>query len=63
MNVDLNKYRAGLFADRETVDEAMEYAYAVLNKIQDAHERLAAMTAMHVVLNTVINEVNGKEEN
>ena len=63
MNVDLNKYRANMFADRDNVDDAMDYAYQVFNRIQDPHERIAAMTAMHVVLNTVINEVNGKEEN
>lgn len=54
---DISKYRQGLFADRDTVEEAIEYAYKIFERIQDPHERIAAMTAMHVVLNTVINEV------
>lgn len=42
----ISGYRSGLFASRETIDEALEYVYS----LHDA----AATTAAHVVLNTVI---------
>lgn len=40
----------GLFAQRETLNEALEYAY----KLAEATENsMAVLTAVHVVLNTV----------
>lgn len=43
--------KVGLFAERDTVAEAMEYAYAVLKG------NPAGLTALHVVLNTVANQI------
>jgi hypothetical protein len=50
----------GLFADRDTLSEAMEYAYQVIAATKDQGP---ALTALHVVLNTVAKEIErlGKE--
>lgn len=42
----------GLFADRKTLAEAQDYAIKVINSFP-ASERIAAYTALHVVLNTI----------
>jgi hypothetical protein len=43
---DLQSYRVDLFADRETIEEALAYVYSMRDP--------AATTAAHVLLNTVI---------
>ena len=45
------KIRNNMFAKRETLDEAFEYAMAVIGKDP------AAITAMMVVLNTVADKI------
>lgn len=47
--------RHGLFADRETVKEAMDYALRVFRAL--GPNEIAATTALFVVLNTVSNEM------
>ena len=47
--------RAGLFAERETLAEALEYA-AKVAKASDSPP--AVLTALHVVLNTVAAKIN-----
>lgn len=49
--VDLSKYHLGLFAERQTLDEALEYAYSVARACDEPN---AVITAVHVVLNTAI---------
>ena len=51
--------RAGMFADRDSIDEAVIYAMDLLGK------DLKVMTAIYVLLNTVANEIEkiGEEEN
>jgi hypothetical protein len=44
-------HRSDLFADRETIDEALNYAHEVLTAIVGS-DRAAAMTAVMVVVNT-----------
>lgn len=51
---DLQKYRVELFADRETLTEALEYAYSMRDP--------AVVTAVHVVLNTVIKQLTPAPE-
>ena len=51
----------GMFADRQTLEDAVEYAYAVINGMPMEH-RIYAFTALHVVLNTVSNEIAKLEE-
>jgi hypothetical protein len=50
------RLRCNVFADRETVDEALGYAYAVLK------DDPAGLTALYVVLNTVCNEIEANEK-
>lgn len=50
-NIQLAKsIRNGMVAERETFDQAMEYAYSVARASDD---RVAVLTAVQVVLNTV----------
>jgi hypothetical protein len=45
------KIRCNWFADRDSLDEAFEYAHMVMKGDP------AAMTAMYVILNTVAKEI------
>lgn len=50
-NIQLAKsIRNSMVADRETFDQAMEYAYSIARVSDD---RVAVLTAVQVVLNTV----------
>lgn len=61
-NVELAKsIRHGLFADRKTVKEAWDYAFDVINSLRD-HDKIAATTAMMVLLNTISNEILENEK-
>jgi hypothetical protein len=61
-NIELAKsMRHNLFADRETVKEAWDYAFEVLNSLRDS-DRVAAMTAMMVLLNTISKQIIKNEE-
>jgi hypothetical protein len=51
---DLQSYRVDLFADRETIEEALAYVYSMRDP--------AATTAAHVLLNTVIKVLTQAEE-
>lgn len=53
-NEELQAFRIPLFADRETLTEALEYAYSMKNP--------AVTIAVHVVLNTVIKVLARKQE-
>lgn len=46
--------RAPLFADRPTLQQAFNDAYAIINAI-NARDRIAALTALHIVSNTIAN--------
>ncbi len=48
--------RNGFFADRKTLREAMDFAYELINNIEGP-DRIAAITALQVVLNTIANEL------
>ena len=50
-----------LFADRETLKEAWDYAFQVINSLRES-DRMAATTAMMVMLNTVAKEITKNEE-
>ena len=49
--------RVGLFSDRGTIQEALEYAEQLIASIPDGGARSAGRTAMHVVLNTVAKQI------
>jgi len=48
--------RIGMFAERETIQEAFDYADQVFRSLA-ANDDIAARTAMHVVLNTVAKQI------
>jgi hypothetical protein len=53
--------RHKLFADRETLTEAFDYAFSVFRSL--GPNEMAATTAMMVVLNTVAKElIKGEKE-
>lgn len=52
--------RCSLFADRENFNYALSYAYGLIATLPEKH-RAAAFTALHVVLNTIANEIDPKE--
>jgi len=57
---DLNQYRNNLFGDRGTdVDEALTFAYRLIDTLPK-RDRLAAMTALMVAVNTLINTTEKK---
>jgi hypothetical protein len=52
---DLTQYRNTMFGDRGTdVTEALTFAYRLIDTLPK-RDRLAAMTALMVVVNTLIN--------
>jgi hypothetical protein len=56
-NMELVKdIRCNLFASRDTVDEALEYAMMMLKS------NPGALTALYVVLNTVANQIERNEQ-
>ena len=45
-------HRSDLFADRETIDEALKYAHAVILDTLKGSNKAAAMSAVMVLINT-----------
>lgn len=61
-NIELAKaIRHGLFADRETVKEAWDYAFEVINRMREG-EKVAATTALMVLMNTISKQIIANEE-
>jgi len=52
--------RCQLFADRENLKEAFDYAFGVFRSL--GRDEMAATTAMFVVLNTLANELEKVKE-
>lgn len=52
--------RCDLFADRETVEDARDYAFEVLNSLSH-NDRLSAYTAMMVLTNTIAKQIEQNE--
>lgn len=48
----ITPHASKLFADRETIEQAMQYANTLLNSITDGQDKIAAWTALMVVVNT-----------
>lgn len=56
-NTELAKrLRCNIFANRDTVDEALAYAYETLKN------NPTGLTALYVVLNTVCDEIEANEK-
>ena len=61
-NIELaNSIRHGLFAERKTVKEAWDYAFDVINRMQES-EKVAATTALMVLMNTISKEILSNEQ-
>ena len=61
-NLELAKaIRHGLFAERDTVKDAFDYAFDVIDSMRGAN-KIAATTALYVVLNTISNEIISNEK-
>jgi len=54
-----NSIRYKLFAERETLKEAMDYAFSVFRTL--GPNEIAATSALMVVLNTLANEIEKAE--
>lgn len=54
--------QAPLFATRETIEEAYEFMYAVIEALEEPSDKVAVTTAVQVLVNTIaakIKEVRG----
>jgi hypothetical protein len=51
--------RNPMFATRKTLDEAYDYFFKVLQAI-NAADRVPALTATQVLLNTIADQIEGK---
>lgn len=61
-NVELaNSIRHKLFADRPTIKEAWDFAFRMINSMPES-EKVAATTALMVMLNTISKEILKNEE-
>ncbi len=49
--------KVGLFASRDTLEEAFEYVEMMFNTMPDPAHRAAARTALHVMLNSVAKQI------
>ena len=47
-----------MFANRDSIDQALEYAYTIAKASENP---AAVMTAVHVVINTICNELLKEE--
>jgi len=49
--------KVGIFASRDTLEEAFEYTETMFNSMPDAASRAAARTALHGMLNSVAKQI------
>ena len=54
------KLRKNMFSKRETIREAYDYAGSLIENMNSS-DRIAALTALHVVLNTVADEIERRD--
>ena len=50
----------GMFSSRESIDEAYDYATKIFMTFKEG-EYVAALTALHVVMNTIGNQITENE--
>ena len=53
--------RVGLFATHSDFPAALRYAYGLIATLPNKEDHITAFTALHVVLNTIANEIDPKE--
>lgn len=52
--------RSNLFAERETIEAATAYAYNLIHTLRP-QDRITALTALHVLTNTIANTITAQE--
>jgi hypothetical protein len=52
--------RCNLFAERETIEDATAYAYNLIHTLRP-QDRITALTALHVLANTIANTITTAE--
>lgn len=53
--------RSNLFAERATIEDATAYAYNLIHTLRP-QDRITALTALHVLANTIANAITTTEE-
>lgn len=53
--------KQGIFGDRETIQEAYNYLQDMINTLDKA-DRFPITTAVHVLLNTISNEIEVEDK-
>lgn len=53
--------RSNLFAERATIEDATAYAYNLIHTLRP-QDRITALTALHVLANTIANAITTAEE-
>ena len=57
VNAFAQSLEMGLFGTAENMQEAIKYAYMGIESLKDQSDKIGAYTALHVVLNTVGQEL------
>ena len=52
--------RDSLFSERETIEDATAYAYSLIHTLKPK-DRITALTALHVLANTIANTITAQE--
>lgn len=52
--------RCNLFAERTTIEDATAYAYNLIHTLRP-QDRITALTALHVLANTIANTITTQE--
>ena len=56
LNETLRGMQSGLFATKDSIEEAIQYAYAVIDA-GEAGSKTAMYTVIHVLMNTIAEEI------
>ena len=61
MNTTAAQLRSDLFAERATIAEAFAFAYELIHTLRP-EDRITALTALHVLANTIANTIAAQEQ-
>ena len=62
MKTKLKRLQNNLFATRDTPEKAIQYAYDAITKTIPEESQLLMLTAVHIVINSIIKELDQIEE-
>lgn len=60
-NAIARQLRCDLFAERATIEDATAYAYNLIHTLRP-QDRITALTALHVLANTIANTITTAED-